>query len=663
MKRGLLLLSPLLAGAAILAALWMLGRADGPGAATGRVARPVYAPEVGGSSRRVETGLPDSGESGVIALNHRIGLLRLLVTTGNRAAALDLIRQLKRGGLDALQALVAALRMETSPEMKQAIVEILDDILPGLFGEYPDGWYSNRHDVLAAIRDPANREMVEAFRALAVPALIDLVRNDGDTLTRRWAASALGQFGGVDALKALLEFSKAGGESGVTHWSLEALNQMWDPAGLPVIRGAMADPDLSPAVRAALARSLGTMGSDEAVDLLLSLGPGTLGPSYATTLAETGNPKALEELKRLASASPGAIDVATLLRFFPDDPFARDCVGRTLADPSLSLDRKLAVIGAGSMKWDEVGDWALAQLRAADPAARDGLLERMLRHAPGSAAWDRLLAEESDPTRRLMVLAHAGGPQTTEARDALRLTLERGSDEQRRRVLAMAWGDPEQWADAVASTAGGSAGQARLEAANFLSRAGRNDEAAALALDLVRGGDPSLRVAALDLLGRSAPERIAPLLGEVMSAARSENADLRAAALRGLGALGGDEGRTALRREMEVQPAQAVAQFGRAGFGVEEILGCVRDPRPEVRFAGIQALGSAKDAPAAERALWLMLEHEGDAGACHVMIQSLGGVGSRETVRRLEDWAASHPSMAGAVYGAKESIFLRLIRP
>ena len=66
-----------------------------------------------------------------------------------------------------------------------------------------------------------------------------VLRDDADILTRRWAASALGQLGGVEAAQALIEFAGAE-ESGQ---AISGTNsRKATPPGLPIISSGSRSP-------------------------------------------------------------------------------------------------------------------------------------------------------------------------------------------------------------------------------------------------------------------------------------------------------------------------------------------------------------------------------------------------------------------------------------
>jgi HEAT repeat protein len=151
------------------------------------------------------------------------------------------------------------------------------------------------------------------------------------------------------------------------------------------------------------------------------------------------------------------------------------------------------------------------------------------------------------------------------------------------------------------------------------------------------------------------------MVPEMTALAVGEDPGLRHSALRAFGLMGGEEGRRGLAQAAERFPGEAVREFGPAGFSVAEILRHVGDSRPEVRFAAIETLGSSKEPAAAERALWSLLEREGDANARRLIVSSIGGVGSRATVQLLEAYRLAHPEQGGEAEGAKERIFRRLL--
>jgi len=158
------------------------------------------------------------------------------------------------------------------------------------------------------------------------------------------------------------------------------------------------------------------------------------------------------------------------------------------------------------------------------------------------------------------------------------------------------------------------------------------------------------------------PAQLNSILPDLRVAVASEEANTRGAAIGALGALGGPEGQQALRQIAGQYPAEALAQFGPAGIPVAEILPYVTSTVPDIRLAAIGTLGRAKDAAAAETALWSLLEKESDSNIRVQIVNSIGGVGTRDTVQRLQAWLASHPEDRSLpIEIAKETILRRLI--
>lgn len=603
---------------------------------------------------------PPTPEDARAKWRRRIDALRSRVAAKQRELSLEVIKELAHSGLEGLPVLLEALKAETDPAMRQALLEALDDILPACFGDFEDGWYTNRAEMLLAARDPANRALFEAFRKEAVPALIDVLKNDADILTRRYSASALGQFGGPESAKALVEMAKSEKESGVLGWIQHALGQFWDADCLPVLRSVLDDPTSSKELKVAVAHSLGMIGTPEAVDLLLRDGEKLLPFRYFHALAESGDPRSMTEIRAKSLRPLNHWDLEALVRFFPTDPFVRETIDRTIRDPAKSTEEKLQLLGGPILELTEARDWLISAYGSAGGLQRESILYSLAHTTPKSDLWPRLLESETDPLLRLLIRSLYPGAVSVDAREEVQKLLGGGESERAQKLINLMWRDPVRWKGALEAAAPAlSDPTMRLTVASMLGRAGDRENSGRMLLELYRTGEPGMRIRALAALAQYHPASVREMLAEVTAAASGEDARLRNAAFQALGAFGGEDVRNFLLQAVQRHPGEAILQMGRAGVDVATIVRYASDSRTEIRHAAIQTLGTAVDRGAAETALWEVLSREPEPSLRQVGVHSLGAVGTRETAQRLDALGAADPALSGAVKTAKEAIFLR----
>ena len=200
---------------------------------------------------------------------------------------------------------------------------------------------------------------------------------------------------------------------------------------------------------------------------------------------------------------------------------------------------------------------------------------------------------------------------------------------------------------------------AKFDVAELLARAGAKDSSSRLLLDVYRS-DPAMRAQALMRMVQGGGSGLNEILSDVIASVAGEDPKLMSASFQALGAVGGDEARQVLLQAVERHPVEAITQFGPAGVPVSDTLRYADYSRPGVRVAVIQTLGTSRYAVEAEQALWAMMEKESEPA---LVIRALGGVGTRQTAQRLEDFGTTHPELKAVVHSAKEQIYRRLVIP
>lgn len=197
-------------------------------------------------------------EVSTVPIQELIGRMRKAVEGRDEKTLLSAVEELKGRGLEAAQEMLALLHTSQTPLLRRMAVAVMDDLLGRQFGAYKDGWYSNRGEMIEHVRNPANRAVIDQFRAAMVSPLVSALENDEDILTRRWAASALGQLGGLEAAHALARaIRKDDREFGVEEWAVMGLANIWDPEAAGVLADLARDPSFPPEGRSAAVRSLG----------------------------------------------------------------------------------------------------------------------------------------------------------------------------------------------------------------------------------------------------------------------------------------------------------------------------------------------------------------------------------------------------------------------
>ncbi len=244
-----------------------------------------------------------------------------------------LVNKLKKGGLIILPHLVDTLKKETHPAIRRMVVSVMDDLFPNEFGDFRDGWYSNRKEMIEIIRKPENLKLLEEYQKLAVPTLIEVLEKDADQLTRHWAASALGQYGGKEAVAALIKLLKNGAEEGVLDWANTALNCAGRPDSFDILKQTYLDETFPERYKTSLIHSIGLVGTTESVEFLNTLLSSKHKWFVYAALGESGHPNAIQALMEIASsndkeARPMAI--TTLARHYGRDKSVGDYLVTTL---------------------------------------------------------------------------------------------------------------------------------------------------------------------------------------------------------------------------------------------------------------------------------------------------------------------------------------------
>jgi HEAT repeat protein len=439
--------------------------------------------------------------------------------------------------------------------------------------------------------------LLEVYDQLGlVDKYVDKLRNARKWRDRAFAAELLGRVGGAKVVPPLLETVQAtqSEDSDVREIALRALARIADPAAVEPLVTALESADAWLAPR--IADILGRHG-DAAIDPLLPVladSPRSSARAWAANvLGEVRAARAFpallralgdldDEVRSKAATALGRLGdhraVAPLLEHLLSDraPFVRARVASALAQFGGPEVINRLIPSLGDSAW-----WV--RLRAIEA------LEQI-----GSLAEGPLLValDDTDPElrqRAAIALERLGVPS------GLTGTIERGDPDgtaARTLSLLVSAGSREQISELLVHPA-----QAVRElVVTALRRQRRSDAAPELTRVASRDPSASTRALALETLRVLHIHAAAPA---AVAALTEENPAVRVAAIRFLGAMGGEEALRQIRVQAtdstpEVRAAAAEALGALGGRRVEpELMRLIADPEPEVRKAGLRGIVAA----------------------------------------------------------------------
>lgn len=480
--------------------------------------------------------------------------------------------------------------------------------------------------------------LLDAYDRLGlVDKYIERLRTAGRWRDRAFAAELLGRVGSARAVPLLLETVSAARteDADVREIALRALSRIADPAAVPHLVAALrsADPWLAPRIAEILARH-----GQGAVEPLMEVVASTdRHPARAWAASVLGEVKAARAFPVLTRALADLDDevrakAAWALGQIGDRRAIGDLLDRLLTDPAPFVRTRVAA-ALGQFQDPEVierlvralGDpawWvrmrSVEALEQIGPAAETALLTALDDADPEIRRRSATALERVGLADRLVQMVDAGAA-TVEARG----TLYRFARECSRELLAELLQHPSPRVRMAILEAIHRAG--RVDLAGELARMGRADGRPALraaafrsldamgtlalaadaALDALGDDEALVRVAALDLVGRTADPEAEPA---VTARAGDPDPGVRAAAARALGRLAGAGAAPVLGRlftdpdrEVRAAAAQAAGESGATQLG-HALQPLLEDADPIVRVRAATALGLLAD-PAALPAL------------------------------------------------------------
>ncbi len=519
----------------------------------------------------------------------RAAAARALGASESADAVLPLLGRLDDSVPEVRQEVVSALARLGDARAVVPLIGKVEDARPGVrravaraLGELGDA--RSVGALVLSLRDADDDVKVSAIGALgrigdpgAAPSIIALLANDPAPHVRSQALSALGRLGTPDALNVLLaelSHDEPGRERGPV---LEALERA-GPSALSLLRACLQGPAQGER-NGGCALALGATGDRTSAPLVvLAMERGAITPEIGLeALGRLGErsvvPAVLEHLRaadpRVRAAARAA--AAALLEPSIPDGRAVDPLARALAAPRLAANERVELVALLGRTGAPRAAAALLPLGrdATDPVLREAALEAL--GTIGSAGQDAVLLDalgsEHPGVRRAAALAlrKVGGKNL--AAELVR-RLERAA-EQDRSALALALGGAHAHSDdrELVAREGrlvrASRDGERDELIEALGRSTSADALRELGTLLKAGSHPADRAKVAEALAAN-PSGLAALRG----LARDVDGAVRANAVWGLGALGGDRDLTLLRQLLTDRDpavaANAALALGRA---------------------------------------------------------------------------------------------------
>jgi len=498
-------------------------------------------------------------------------------------------------------------------------------------------------DALSRIRD-----------ARVAPRLLPLLRR-GDVTEA--VADALGDLGGADAVRPLVDVLNATGPAAPLARALASLHDRYEarygggalivsefqaaiqPTGAQRILDAVAaapTADLSglvtvlgwlrgPAVERALARLLGEAAvrtnvieaivrqDGGIVDVLIELlraADGDVRLAAIVALGRLGDRRAARPLAAVLDGERSELVAAAAALAAIGDPAVFDALLPLLAhdDPAV---RQAAIGALNSLGHPDMADRVAGLLSAPDRRLRESAV-RIAGYFGYRNCVDGLIERTADPDEGVRRAAVEHLPFLTDPRAAARLLSALGDPSARVRgaaAQAFAHTSLAEAHDPLVTALGDPDGWVRYYAVRSLARL--LDGAVVARLGSLASDDPAIhvRIAALEAIGSiGGPVALETLLRH----AADPEADIAAAALRGLGALRETRAAAALKSALRAEDSarRLAAVVGWQSFGTADGVDALQwtaaaDPDAAVAAAAIEALGSlaARDGDDAARAV------------------------------------------------------------